>query len=91
MKEVDFRTIVESLECGREIEFSYKNKQYSITASRGYWNFCCDSDNRLIKRICPFEDKKTLVAQLSTYCIEDMPIPSIFDEEKYDALSVCIL
>ena len=89
MGKVTFRKIADSLRCGREIEFSYKNKQYSITTSHGYWNFCCD--NNLIERVCPFDDKETLVKFVKSYCIEGTPIPMIFDEERYDASSVCIL
>ena len=89
MERVTYKDITESLRCGREIEFSYKNKQYSISTSHGYWNFCCD-DN-LIERVCSFDDKETLVKYVVSYCIEGTPMPIVFDEERYDALSVCIL
>ena len=89
MERVTFKDITESLRCGREIEFSYKNKQYSISTSHGYWNLCCD-DN-LLERVCSFDDKETLVKYVISYCIEGTPMPIIFDEERYDALSVCIL
>lgn len=91
MDKITFQVIVDSLKCGREIEFSYKDKQYSITNSKGYWNFCCDTDNRIIEQICPFEDKAALIARVTSFCIEDTPIPFIFDEESYDVSSVCIL
>lgn len=91
MHEFSFCTIVDYLNCGREIEFSYKGKQYSITNSNGYWNFCCDTDECLIKRICPFEDKDALIAYVETSSIEGTPIQVIFDDNQYDALSVCIL
>ena len=91
MEKITFQVITDSLECGREIEFSYKAKRYSITNSKGYWNFCCDTDNRIIEQICPFGDKETLIARVTSFCIEDIPIPSIFDEARYDVSSVSIL
>ena len=91
LKDMDatFKEIAESLQCGREIEFSYHNKIYSITNSCGYWNFCCG--NELIEKVCPFNDKKTLVQRVASYCIDNTPIPRIFDENKYDQNSVLIL
>ena len=91
MDKITFQTIIDSLKCGREIEFAYGGKQYSITNSQGYWNFCCDTNNSLIERICPFEDKATLITHVSSYSIDDTLISTIFDEEKYDVSSVCIL
>ena len=74
MDKITFQVITDSLRCGREIEFSYNNKQYSITNSRGYWNFCCDTDNRIIEKICPFKDKETLVDRVAAFCIEGTSI-----------------
>lgn len=91
MEKFSFETILKSLECGREIEFSYNKKQYSITNSNGYWNFCCDTDNRLIEKICPFEDSSALISRISVYFIDSTPISAIFDEGKYDTSSIYIL
>ena len=87
MDKVSFNEITECLRCGREIEFSYKSKQYSITTSHGYWNFCCD--DKLIERVCSFDDKETLVKCVASYCIEGVLISVIFDSELYESL--CIL
>ena len=89
MEKTTFKEITDFLKHGREMEFSYKNKLYSITTSHGYWNFCCDET--LIEQICPFDDKQTLVKRVAAYYIEGTPIPVIFDHEEYDAHSVCIL
>lgn len=91
MDRIAFQVILDSLRCGQEIEFSYKGKQYSITNSNGYWNFCCDTDNKVIERICPFEDKKTLIERVRSFCVDGAPISMIFDEGMYDVSSVCIL
>lgn len=86
-----FSSIAEYLACGREIEFAYKGKQYSITNSGGYWNFFCDTEQRLIDKICPFEDRRALIAYAETCKIDGMPLCRIFDENRYDAKTVCIL
>ena len=91
MDKITFQIVVDNLKCGREIEFFYNEKQYSITNSKGYWNFCCDTENMTIERICPFEDKETLVARVSELCIEDVPISKIFGEEGYKVSKICIL
>lgn len=86
-----FPAISACLSYGREIEFSYQGKQYSITNSDGYWNFCCDTDGNLIQRICPFENKDMLIAYVKTQKIDGIPIPTIFDNKLYDNSSVYIL
>lgn len=89
MSKTDFKKIVDSLKCGREIEFSYHNKLYSITTSHGDWNFCCGDE--LIERVCAFDDKEALVERISSFYIDGTPLPSVFDDELYDEASVCIL
>lgn len=86
-----FQSIIDYLKCGREIEFSYKGKQYSITNSNGYWNFCCDTENCLIEKICSFENKDKLITKVKSYSIDGTLISEIFDENRYDPSSVCIL
>ena len=65
MNNVPFKMIIEDLNCGREIEFAYHGKKYSITNSEGYWNFCCDTDGIIIERLCPFNDKTKLIERVS--------------------------
>lgn len=91
MNSMSFAEIAQDLKEGREIEFSYHGKHYSITNSAGYWNFCCDTDEEVIKRICPFDDKAKLVECISNLGIDNVPLSMIFDEEKYDPQSVYIL
>lgn len=88
LQKTTFQEVTDFLKHGREIEFSYNNKLYSITANK-YWIFCCG--DRMIERICPFEDKKTLVERVASFCIEGVPVPVIFDNDEYDEGSVCIL
>ena len=74
MNNVPFKMIIEDLNCGREIEFAYHGKKYSITNSEGYWNFCCDTDGIIIERLCPFNDKTKLNFGVNT-AIENGELP----------------
>ena len=91
MNNVPFKMIIEDLNCGREIEFAYHGKKYSITNSEGYWNFCCDTDGFIIERLCPFNDKTKLIERVSNLNVEGVLLSTIFDKAKYDAQSLCIL
>ncbi len=43
MKEIRFNDLEQFLRTGREIEFAYNGKHYSITNDpTGYWYFCLD-------------------------------------------------
>ena len=78
MNNVPFKMIIEDLNCGREIEFAYHGKKYSITNSEGYWNFCCDTDGIIIERLCPFNDKAKLIKRVSNLYIEGILLFSNF-------------
>ena len=91
MNNVPFKMIIEDLNCGREIEFAYHGKKYSITNSEGYWNFCCDTDGIIIERLCPFNEKTKLIERVSNLNVEGVLLSTIFDKAKYDAQSLCIL
>ena len=65
---------------GREIEFVYKGRQYSITNHSGFWHLCDDTDHILLETICCFEEKDILVSKLSAFVIDDMTIQEIFDK-----------
>ena len=86
-----FSELVKELSQGREIEFSYHGKRYSITNSAGYWNFCCDTDSVVIERLCPFDNREELVKRISKQCIDGISVPAIFNESQYDTQSLCIL
>lgn len=86
-----FSELIKELRQGREIEFAYHGKQYSITNSEGCWNFCCDTDSVVIERLCPFDNREELVKRISKQCIEGIPLPAIFNESQYDTQSLCIL
>ena len=76
---------------GREIEFAYKGRQYSITNHSGYWHLCDDIDHILLERVCPFEEKEVLVSKIAAFIIDDMTIREIFDRQLYDRERVDII
>ena len=89
---LSFSELLQDLRIGREIEFSYQGKAYSITNDRyGNWNFYCDTDSKLLQCICPFEDKQTLLDFVKAQRIEGTLLSEIFDQMLYDPDSICIL
>ena len=76
---------------GREIEFAYKGRQYSITNHSGFWHLCDDTDHILLETICRFEEKDILVSKLSAFVIDDMTIQEIFDKQVYDTKGIDII
>ena len=86
--DAEFREIAEDLRHGCEIEFAYGGRLYSVTNSRGYWNFC--TGDELIARLCAFDDKEGLVERVAACRIDGVPVPDIFDKCLYDANSLWI-
>ncbi len=87
---ITFDLISDSLSHGRELEFGYRGKLYSVTNSGGNWHFCCDSDGKTVT-LCPFDDFDTLVHKVSCQHIDGVTIAEIFDRQLYDAGTVYIL
>lgn len=88
----NFLNISRELEIGREIEFEYRKRKYSITnCADGYWYFYCDTTNTELMKICRFEDKESLIKLISKYKIDDLTIEEIFNSDKYVQQSLCIL
>ena len=48
MQFITFSSLADYLLHGREIEFKYEDKEYSITNSHYEWHFCCDTDGTTI-------------------------------------------
>ena len=90
--EYPFTAILANLSSGREIEFSYQGKEYSITNDcQGNWNFCCDTDGKWVQYICPFEDKDALITFVGMKKIEGTLLSEIFDKMLYEDSSLYIL
>ena len=85
---ITFDDLADYLHHGREIEFSYKGRAYSITNHSGFWYLCDDTDHVLLETVCRFEEKERLVSKIAAALLDDRTIREIFDEQGYDALSI---
>ena len=90
MKSVVFNDLADYLRHGGEIEFAYKDRQYSITNHSGFLYLCDDTDHILLETVCRFEDKETLVSRIATIVIEDLTIQQMFDKQIYDTKGLSI-
>lgn len=84
MKNILFDDLANYLRCGREIEFSYNGRRYSITNHSGFWHLCDDTDHILLETVCRFEEKEILVPKIADFVIGGLKIKKIFDCELYD-------
>lgn len=91
MSRIAFNDIANYLRHGREIEFSYNGRQYSITNHSGFWYLCDDTDHICLEELCRFEDKENLVSRISNSVIGGLTIQQVFDRQLYDTEKVCIL
>ncbi len=76
---ITFSELADYLMHGREIEFRYDGKDYSITNSHYEWHFCCDTDGTTI-RLCEFHKFDVLVDKVRNIEIEEISIENIFNE-----------
>ena len=79
-----FAELAEHLRHGREIEFFYNKRNYSITNHSGYWHLCDDTAHVLLQTLCRFEEKELLVEKTAAFCLEGKRIADIFDEQLYE-------
>ena len=91
MSSVIFNDLAEYLRHGREIEFVYKDRQYSITNHSGFWHLCDDADHILLETVCRFEEKETLVLRIAATVVGDLTIQQIFDKQVYDRERLSII
>ena len=79
------------LQHGREIEFAYHGRQYSITNHSGFWYLCDDTDHILLDTLCRFEEKGRLVSRIAIFTIDGLTIQEIFDQQLYSEDDLDIL
>ena len=79
-----FRDLADALQHGREIEFAYEGRQYSITNHSGHWYLCDDTAGHVLETVCRFEEKDRLVSKIAAAVLCDLPIREIFDRQLYD-------
>lgn len=88
---IRFQDLADYLIRGRELEFAYNGRQYSITNHSGFWYLCDDTDHILLDTLSQFEEKELLVSKVAASCLDGMSIREIFDRQLYDADEVSIL
>jgi len=91
MSNTKFSDIADYLRHGREIEFGYNGKEYSITNHSGFWYLCDDTEHILLQTLCPFEEKEALISKVASACIDTLTIQQIFDRRLYDTEKLYII
>lgn len=91
MGNIGFNELADYLRHGREIEFVYNGRQYSITNHSEFWYLCDDTNHILLKTICRFEEKEILISKVADAIIDDLTIRQIFDRHFYDTERLSIL
>ena len=91
MDSIVFHDLADYLRHGREIEFAYKGRRYSITNHSGFWHLCDDTDSILMETVCRFDDKELLISKIAAAIIEGLTIQQIFDGRLYDADNLYVL
>ena len=83
MRDITFYDLADFLKHGREIEFAYNGRQYSITNHSGFWYLCDDTDHIILDTLSRFEDKDLLVSKVAASVLGDLTIREIFDRLLY--------
>ena len=91
MEKLSFADLADYLKNGREIEFAYNGRQYSITNHSGFWYLCDDTDHILLDTLCRFEEKELLVSRIVIFTIDGLTIQEIFDRKLYSVDGLAIL
>ena len=94
-----FQNLINDLYSGREIEFAFRNSDYSITNTgycigdskdvdgNPYWQFDNNTEKQN-KVICKLEEVDILIDFINSLLIKDVPLRDIFDEKLYTDLYV---
>lgn len=91
MRKLSFADLADYLQHGREIEFAYSGRQYSITNHSGFWYLCDDTNHTLMDTLCRFEEKELLVSRIAIFTIDGLTIQEIFDQQLYSEDGLDIL
>lgn len=91
MQDVTFYDLADYLKHGREIEFAYNGRQYSITNHSGFWYLCDDTDHILLDTLSRFEEKELLVSRIAMFIINGLTVQEIFDQKLYSEDGLDIL
>ena len=91
MRLIVFQDLADHLRHGREIEFSYQGRAYSITNHSGFWHLCDDTDHVLLETVCRFEEKELLISKIADTVLGGLSIRLIFDRQIYDIETLSII
>ena len=91
MRKLSFADLADYLQHGREIEFAYHGRQYSITNHSGFWYLCDDTDHILLDTLSRFEEKELLVSRIAIFTINGLTVQEIFDQKLYSVDGLAIL
>ena len=91
MRDITFYNLADFLRHGREIEFAYNGRQYSITNHSGFWYLCDDTDQILPDTVCRFEEKDLLISKVASSVLGDLTIQEIFDKQLFADEGLAIL
>lgn len=91
MRNLNFADLADYLKHGREIEFAYNGRQYSITNHSGFWYLFDDTDHILLDTLSRFEDKDLLVSKVAASVLGDLTIREIFDKQLFADEGLAIL
>ena len=80
MWKITFDELADYLMHGREIEFRYAGRDYSVTNSHHTWHFCCDTEGTTIT-LCEFPEFDVLVDKVRHLEIDGVSVEKIFDED----------
>ena len=83
MRDITFDDLANYLRHGREIEFAYNGRQYSITNHSGFWYLSDDTDHILLDTLSRFEEKDLLVSKVAISVLGDLTIQEIFDWQLF--------
>ena len=86
--EYTFDDMLNDLKCGREIEFEYKERNYSIVNSNGKWLYCIDNQST---ELCVFEEKRLLADRVKTLIVQNETMENIINKRLYDRDTLYIL
>lgn len=91
VRNITFSDLADYLKHGREIEFAFNDRQYSITNHSGFWYLCDDADHILLDTLSRFEEKDLLVSKVAASVLGDLTIQEIFDRQLYAEDKLAIL
>ena len=91
MRNLSFADLADYLKHGREIEFAYNGRQYSITNHSGFWYLSDDTDHILLDTLSRFEEKDLLVSKVAISVMKNLNIQEIFDRQLFADDELAIL